>query len=65
MKNEKSSPQLRNPASAGQLKIENLLIALAILSGVVFALPVQANAFWPFDLFKRKAQSGGERWSNQ
>jgi len=38
--------------SKSKLKIKNLLIVLAILSGVVFALPVQANAFWPFDLFK-------------
>jgi len=43
--------------SKSKLKIKNLLIVLAILSGVVFALPVQANAFWPFDLFKKDGSS--------
>ncbi len=40
-----------------QLKIKNLLIVLAILLAVVFAFPVQANAFWPLDLFKKDGSS--------
>jgi len=38
-------------------KIQNLLIVLAILLAVVFALPAQANGFWPFDLFKKSGSS--------
>ena len=38
-------------------KIQNLLIFLAILLAVVFALPTAANAFWPFDLFKKSGSS--------
>lgn len=40
-----------------QFKIKNLLIVLAILLGVVFTLPAAANAFWPFDLFKKDGSS--------
>ena len=39
------------------MKIQNLLIALAVFLGVVFALPVAVNAFWPFDLFKKETAS--------
>jgi len=40
-----------------KFKIKNLLIALVILLGMVFALPAAANAFWPFDLFKKDSSS--------
>jgi len=38
-------------------KIQNLIIVLAILLGVVFTLPAAVNAFWPFDLFKKDSSS--------
>jgi hypothetical protein len=43
--------------SKSKLKIKNLLIVLAILLAVVFTFPLPANAFWPFDLFKKSGSS--------
>jgi len=38
-------------------KIQKPLIVLTILLAIAFALPTAANAFWPFDLFKKDGGS--------
>ena len=36
-----------------KMKIKNLLLCLGFFLVLVLALPAVANAFWPFDLFKK------------
>jgi len=38
-------------------KIQKPLIVLTILLAIAFALPTAANAFWPFDLFKKSGST--------
>jgi hypothetical protein len=40
-----------------KFKIKNLLLFLGVFLVLVFALPTAANAFWPFDLFKKSGSS--------
>jgi hypothetical protein len=40
-----------------KFKIKNLLLLLGFFLVLVFVLPAVANAFWPFDLFKKDSAS--------